>query len=273
MALPVALQLYSVREFLEADFEGTLKKVRDMGYAGVEFAGLYGNDPQEARYMLDTLGLVGVSAHVSVDELMADLDGVLAAYQTIGCRYIALPWSSEEHRPGGARFSELIESIKVIGAAAKKYGITLLYHNHDFEFVSLEGKLGLDVLYESVSADLLQTELDTCWVSVAGQNAPDYVRKYTGRAPVVHVKDFLLAGQKPTHLYELIGAEDAAAAEEPAGSFEFRPLGRGMLDVPAVLAAAAEAGAAWVVVEQDQPSLGLTALECVSASMQYLNQL
>lgn len=273
MALPIALQLYSVRDYLEKDFEGTLRRVKELGYEGVEFAGLYGHEYEEVRKLLDEVGLAAVSAHVPLDDLLADLDGVLKGYQTIGCRYIALPWSSEEYRPGGEKFEALIEQAKVVGAAAPKYGITLLYHNHDFEFVPLGDKLGLDVLYESVPAELLQTELDTCWVSVAGQDAPSYVRQYTGRAPVVHLKDFLLAGQKPLRLYELIGVDDEAAEEEPVGTFEFRPLGKGMLNVPAVLEAAAEAGAYWVVVEQDQPSLGLTSLECVAESLRYLKAL
>lgn len=273
MALPIALQLYSVRDFMEKDFEGTLKKVKEMGYEGVEFAGLYDRDPHEIRALLDEIGLTAISAHVAADTLLADLDGQLAAYQTLGCRFIALPWSAEEYRPGAAKFPVLIEQAKTIGAAAKKYGITLLYHNHDFEFVPLNGKPGLDVLYEEVPADLLETELDTCWVQVAGQDPASYVRKYTGRAPVVHLKDFLLAGQKPKQMYELIGVEQKKEEDEAAGTFEFRPLGCGLLDVPAVLAAAQDAGTQWVVVEQDQPSMGLTSLACVEHSLRYLHTL
>lgn len=98
--LPIALQLYSVRDDMAADFEGTLRKVRELGYDGVEFAGLHGRQPAEVRRLLAENGLAAVSAHVPIDELAADIPGVVGAYKEIGCAYIALPWMDEERRPG-----------------------------------------------------------------------------------------------------------------------------------------------------------------------------
>ncbi len=96
--MPIALQLFSVRDELAADFRGTLQKVKDLGYEGVEFAGLHGRDPQEIRAMLDDIGLKGMSAHVPLDELLADIDKVVEDYKTLGCRYIAVPWLDEARR-------------------------------------------------------------------------------------------------------------------------------------------------------------------------------
>lgn len=106
--MPIALQLFSVRDELAADFRGTLQKVKDLGYEGVEFAGLHGRDPQEIRAMLDDIGLKGMSAHVPLDELLADIDKVVEDYKTLGCRYIAVPWLDEARRrdsrlPAGSR--------------------------------------------------------------------------------------------------------------------------------------------------------------------------
>jgi len=145
----------------------------------------------------------------------------------------------------------------------------MLYHNHDFEFVKLDGKYALDILYEEVSADLLQTELDTCWVNVGGENPADYIRKYTGRAPVVHLKDFY--GEKSENMYELIGI-DAKGPTRPNG-FELRPLGCGVQNFPEILKAAEDAGASWVIVEQDNPSMGLTPMESIEKGIQYLKSI
>ena len=160
--------------------------------------------------------------------------------------------------------------VKIIGAEVKKQGLTLLYHNHDFEFVKLDGKYALDVLYDTVPADLLQTELDVCWVRVGGEEPASYIRKYTGRAPVVHLKDY--AGGKSEHMYELIGIESEERAPEE-NPFEFRPVGSGVQDMPAIIKAAEDAGAQWVVVEQDMPSMGLAPLQCIEKSRQYLKSI
>lgn len=273
MALPVALQFYSVRDEAEKDFFGTLKKVKEMGYAGVEFAGLFGNEPEKIRDFCNEIGLIPVSAHVPLDDMIEDTEGTLSAYKTIGCKYVAVPYITEERRPGAEKWDETVEAIKKIGAAAKDMGLTLLYHNHDFEFVKINGEYGLDVLYNTVSADLLQTELDTCWVNVGGEIPAEYILKYTGRAPVVHLKDFVMKGkEKPKKLYDLIGIDDESesASEE---DFSFKPVGYGVQDFPAILEASAKAGAEWVVVEQDQPDNGNTPLNAVKMSIDYLSKL
>jgi sugar phosphate isomerase/epimerase len=272
MEFPIALQLYSVRDELEQDFAGTLKSVKALGYDGVEFAGLYGHKPAEINQLLKTIGLVPVSAHVPFADLVADPIKVVAEYAEIGCQFIVIPYLMPDYRPGTEKFADVIAGARVIGQAANAAGLTLLYHNHDFEFEKLDGEYALDVLYNQVPADLLKTEIDTCWVNVAGENPAAYVRKYAGRAPVIHLKDFVMPGKKPAKLYELIGIEDEAQAKVE-DVFEFRPLGQGVQDFPEILQAARDAGAQWVVVEQDQPSMQKTPLDCAATSITYLKTL
>ena len=142
---PIALQLYSVRGDMEADFTGTLKKVKALGYDGVEFAGLFGRSAQEVRAQLDEIGLRGISAHVPYAEMMTDPEKVLGDYAAIGCAYIAIPYAEEAYRPGGEKFEEMVENAKMLGRIAKEKGMVLLYHNHDFEFQKIDGEYGLDI--------------------------------------------------------------------------------------------------------------------------------
>lgn len=262
----VAVQVYSVRDDASADLRATLEKIKKMGYDGVELAGLYGNDPADIKKMCDEIGLIPISAHVPYLDLVADTKGVLAQYATIGCKFVAVPYLNTEYRPGTDKFPEVIENVKMIGKCAKEMGIQLVYHNHDFEFVKLDGKYALDILYDEVPAEYLATELDTCWVNVGGENPANYLRKYKGRAQIVHLKDFF--GEKSDDMYELIGIEKKVV-ERPK-NFEFRPVGSGVQDFPEILKAAEEVGAEWVVVEQDKPSMGLTPLESIEKSRNYL---
>lgn len=270
MALPIALQLYSVRHEMAKDLRSTLEKVKKMGYDGVEFAGLFEKDPAEIAAWCRELALTPISAHVPFGEMLEDADATFAKYQAVGVRYVAIPSLPDEYRPGKEKFAETVARAKEFGAVAQKYGIQLLYHNHDFEFVKLDGVYGLDALYAAVPAALLQTELDTCWVNVGGEDPAAFVRKYTGRAPVVHLKDFF--GEKSENMYELIGEKTVAPPARPEG-FEFRPVGSGKQDMPAILEAAKDAGAAWVVVEQDTPSMGLDELASAKKSIDYLKSI
>ena len=269
MAFPVAIQLYSLRGDAGKDFYGTLKAVKEMGYDGVEFAGLFGNAPADVKAMCEEIGLVPISAHVPLADLIADTEKVLNDYKTIGCKYVAVPYLDAKYRENENIFADAIQLIASIGEAAEKVGIQLLYHNHDFEFVKFNGKYMLDILYDTVPANHLATELDTCWVNVGGEEPAAYVRKYSGRAPVVHLKDFF--GEKSDDMYELIGIKPSAP-KRPSG-FEFRPVGSGLQDIPALLAAAKDAGAEWIVVEQDNPSMDLTPAECAKKSREYLKSI
>lgn len=270
--LLVALQLYTVREDMEKDFYGTLCKVKELGYDGVEFAGLYGHAPAEVREMLEKVGLTAISAHVPIDELLTDIPKVVGNYKEVGCRYIAIPWLDEDRRPGHPGYADTLKQIQMIADEAEKQGITLLYHNHDFEFVKVDGgEYALDVMYQNIPA--LQTELDTCWVNIGGEVPAEYVRKYAGRAPVVHLKDFFLAGKKPEKLYGLIGLDEEETEAKEEGSFEFRPVGYGMQNFPEILKACHDAKATWVVVEQDEPSMGKTRMECAEMGIRYLDTL
>ena len=273
MKLPVALQLYSVRDMMEKDFEGTLRAVKALGYDGVEFAGLFNEKPADIKKALAELDLIPISAHVPYYDMLADPEGVLADYKEIGCKYVAVPYLTEECRPGTDGFPATVAGIRKIGEAASKIGIQLLYHNHDFEFIKIDGKYALDILYDTIPDEYLQTELDTCWVNVGGENPAAYILKYSGKSPVVHLKDFVGSkGDGP--LYKLIGIDDGAQADEkPKQSFEFRPVGYGVQDFYSILAASEKAGAEWVVVEQDNPSMEKSPLECAELGINYLKTL
>ena len=268
MSLPIAVQLYSVRDEASKNFEETLKAVKDAGYQGVEFAGLYGLTASEIKALCHKYELVPVSAHVPYYDMVKDPKGVLSVYAEIGCQYVAIPYLTPECRPGTSGFSDVIKNAKLLGETANKLKMTLLYHNHDFEFTKLDGKYALDLLYESVPASLLQTELDTCWVSVGGESPADYIKKYSGRCPVVHLKDY--SGSRGENMYELIGIK---TEKQASGPFEFRPVGHGVLDFVEITKAATENGAKWLIVEQDRPSMGLTPIESIAKSRQYLQSI
>ena len=134
----------------------------------------------------------------------------------------------------------------------------------------LDGEYALDILYREVPAGLLQTQLDTCWVNVGGENPADYVHKYQGRMPTLHLKDFV--GSKSEHMYDLIGIDEGDVKKED-NAFELRPVGYGKQDFPAILEAAESCGVSWVIVEQDEPSMGKSPLECAKLSIDYLKTL
>ena len=264
--IPVGVQLYSVRDNMEQDFYGTLKAIKEMGYDGVEFAGLFGNTPEQVKAWCDELELNPISAHVPLADMMADIDGVIKTYKAIGCQYLAVPYLPEELRPGTDQFEPTVAAIAELAKKVKAAGMTLLYHNHDFEFKTLEdGTYGLDYIYSTVPADLLQTELDLCWVKYSGIDPAEYLRKYTDRSPVVHFKDYYFEGEKEGDPYALIGIEKEE--EAPKTVFEFRPLGCGMQDLQSLIDAFKDAHSKWIIVEQDNPSMGMCPMASIKKGL------
>ena len=269
---PVAVQVYGLRDLLEntpQNFKSVMQQVKDLGYDGVELAGTYGLEPAFIKSTLAEVGLVPISAHVAFDEMMKNLDGVIADYSTIGVKFLVMPYMAEEYRPANPEgFKKFLPMLNEVGAKIHAAGMTFLYHNHDFEFVKLaDGTWGYDAMFDAIPHDNLMSELDTCWCDVATGEAPAFVRKYTDRIPVVHLKDYIKRGEVK-NMYKLIGIE-TEESEGDTGYFGFRPVGFGQMIWEPVLEAALDAKAQWVVVEQDE-HYELDPMECARRSREYL---
>ncbi|WP_337400276.1 TIM barrel protein [Congzhengia sp.] len=271
--LKIGLQLYSVRDDMAQDMYAALKKVKEIGYDYVEFAGYFDHSAEEVRSMLDEIGLTCVSVHQAYNLFLEEGQKAADYLKTIGADYAAIPWMAAEDHKGCDHYDNVIADITKVGRLLKDNGIQLLYHNHDFEFQKYDDKFLLDWLYESVSEDLLQTEVDTCWVKYAGYDPCEYLKKYTGRSPVVHLKDFTckrFAGGPAYALIDENGKEIKTTRED--NGFEFRPVGMGLQDFPAILKAAEEAGAAYAIVEQDA-SVDRPPMEAAKLSREYLKKI
>lgn len=244
----IAYQVYSARAEAEKDLRGILTALKKQGYDGVEFAGFYGHSAEEVKAMLDEIGLAAASSHVAIQLARQDPFGVISYHQKIGCKYIAIPYLDNNDRPGAPGFASVIRFIYEFGALCRQAGIQLSYHNHDFEFEMLSGIHGLDFIFDAVPAELLATEIDTCWVKYAGVDPIEYVRKHAGRAPTVHLKDFV-GFKGDVSPYHLIGQKDNPDAH--IAQFSYRPYGYGVQDAKGVAEAAVAAGAKWLIIEQD----------------------
>ena len=257
MNIQLGYQVYSAREEAEKDLLSVLKQLAAMGYDAVEFAGFYGHSAEEVNAMLKEANLKAISSHVPFAQIEADMEGTIAYHTAIGCEYIAVPYLDEQTRPGAAGFAATLRKIYQFGRMCRENGITLLYHNHDFEFIKLSGQYGLDFIYDVIPAEYLATELDTCWVNVAGENPSAYIRKYAGRCPVVHLKDFVGSKKEGEALYALIkadGSDDVKVEAKAEPAFDFRPVGYGVQDIPSIIKAGLDSGAEWFIVEQDRSS-------------------
>ena len=253
----IGLQLYTVRDEMAKDFTGTLRKVAEMGYEGVEFAGYGGLSAEELKALLDELNLKAFASHVGYHLLKENLEREIAYLKTIGAKYAVVPYLAEEDRNTEEKWQQIFADLTAFGKEMNKHGIVLAYHNHNFEFENkIGGKYVFDVMYEKVPADLLKLEIDAGWVGYVNEDPVAYVRKYSGRVPLVHLKDFRKG--KPG---------------EPIDTVE---LGAGDLQLKDIIAAASDAGTEWLIVEQDvckNPPL-----ESVKTSLEwlrnnYLNQL
>ena len=263
----IGVQIYSVRDEAGKDFAGTLKALKEMGYDGGELAGTYGLSAAEIRKAADEAGIDLFSAHVPLGDLRSDPERTVALYKEIGCRWIVVPYLMPEDRPQAGHFEKTIADLKAISEECRRQGICLCYHNHDFEFFRMpDGRYALDFLYDRLPANRLQTELDTCWVHVAGEDPTAYVRKYAGRAQLVHLKDY--DGDKSDDMYALIVIKKER--DPNAEPFDFRPVGSGQMPIPEVIEAARAAGTEWLIVEQDEPARGETRMDSVRKSMEYL---
>ncbi len=228
-SIPIALQMYTVRDQLKEDFEGTFRKVAEMGYAGVELAGMGDRSVAQVKLLLEDLNLKMAGSHVALDVLEGNLNQAIDDNLALGNPYIVCPFLPQERRGDGAGYRKLGEQLTVIGEACRKQGITFCYHNHSFEFQKFNGVNALDILYEASDANAVQAEIDTYWVQHGGEDPAAYIRKYAGRCPLIHLKDM-------------------EAGEEKF----FAEVGEGIMDFEAIFEASEASGAVWYIVEQDR---------------------
>lgn len=270
--LSIGYQVYSAREEAQKDLDQVLGQLAEMGYDGVEFAGFYEHSAKDVKAMLKKHGLAAASSHVPLALIEKDMEGVLDYHEEIGCKHIAVPYLDDKTRPGAPGFAKTLQTIYTFGRMCKKRDIPLMYHNHDFEFIALSGQTALDFLFDAIPAELLKTEIDTCWVKYAGAEPAAYVRKYAGRCPVVHLKDYVgVRGDRPP--YALIGIDSAPGKDEGSETpFMFKPLGYGCQNVAELVDAAEESGAKWVIVEQDE-SPERPPLEAAKMSLETLKKI
>jgi sugar phosphate isomerase/epimerase len=227
--LPVALQMYTVRDDLAADFVGTLRKVAEIGYTAVEIDPPAGMTAAEARTVLADLGLTAVAAHIGFDDLASDPSAALAAAKELGCSYAVCPSIPEERRGDAAAYRAAGQILSSVGAKAKEYGLQLAYHNHNFEFEHFDGRLAYEILIEAADPEMLVSEFDVYWAQYGGVDPVAYIRKLGSRCRILHMKDM------------------AADADR-----SFAEVGEGILDMEAIVAAGQDAGVEWYIVEQDR---------------------
>jgi sugar phosphate isomerase/epimerase len=242
----IGLQLYTVRDLMAKDVEGTLAAVAGAGYTEVEFAGYFDKSPADIRAMLDRHGLTAPSVHtgdIAPDAWAKALD----AAHVVGHEYIVVPWIPEERRKTLDDWKSVAADFNRVAATAKAAGLQFAYHNHDFEFPLVEGQVPYDVLLAATDPKLVQLEIDLYWITKGGQDPLAYFARWPGRIPLVHVKDSL---GPPDHKMVDVGA--------------------GKIDWKRIFARSAQAGIKHYFVEHDQPA---DPLASIKASCDYLKRL
>ncbi|MGB2665811.1 MAG: sugar phosphate isomerase/epimerase [Candidatus Acidiferrum sp.] len=245
----VGVQLYTVRSLMKMDFAGTIAKVASIGYKEVEFAGYFDHSPKDIRALLDKDGLTAPSCHVSYDILQNHWPETIDAAHTIGHTFIVCPWIDEKERNSADGWKHVIDTFNKAGETSKKADIQFAYHNHWWEFgpdAALAGQLPYDYLLSSADPNYVKMEMDLGWITVAGKDPVDYFKKYPGRFPLVHVKDFkslphLAPDQIATFNPHKLEEEDMTAP------------GSGVIDWKRIFSHSSEAGIQHYFLEHDIP--------------------
>jgi sugar phosphate isomerase/epimerase len=229
MASCIGAQLFTVREFTQTpeDIAKTLQKIRDIGYEAVQVSAVGPIDKAELRKILDDNGLVCAATHIGFPDMVNDFDRVVAEHETLGCVFPAIGGMPGEYRSGDG-FHQFAKDASDVARKFKEHGMTFGYHNHSFELEKFAGVPGLEILMNE-SDPAVTFEIDTYWIQHGGGSPAAWIRKASGRIPLLHLKDMCVLEGKP------------AMAE----------IGQGNLDWPAILAAAKDAGTQWYLIEQD----------------------
>ncbi|MBL8203811.1 MAG: sugar phosphate isomerase/epimerase [Blastocatellia bacterium] len=244
----VGIQLYTVRAEMAKDFEGTLKAVAALGYKEFEFAGYNNKTPQEVKALLANLGVTAPSAHFPIAAFEKDLNKTIDTAKAVGHKILICPFLMPNERKTLDDYRRVCSILNRAGEACRAAGIQLGYHNHDFEFKELEGKLPMDLMLAECDKNLVKIELDLGWMTYAGKDPLVYFAKHPGRFISFHVKDM-----------------------NPNTKEITVELGRGNVDFKRIFAKSKQAGVKHYFVEQDRSTM--SPLESIKISMEYLKKL
>jgi sugar phosphate isomerase/epimerase len=242
----IGIQLYTVRDQMKADFEGTLARIAQIGYKEVEFAGYFDRAPADVRAILDRNGLSAPASHI----MFTDADSWKKSVDTakaVGHQYIVVPWIMEEKRKTLDDWKKMAATFNQAAQMAKDAGLQFAYHNHDFEFQKVENQIPFDTLLQNTDPKLVQLEIDLYWITKGGQDPLSYFSRWPGRVPLVHVKDSA-------------GAPDHKQTD----------VGQGSIDWKRIFAKRDQAGIKHFFVEHDQPP---QPFDDITVSYKYLSQL
>jgi sugar phosphate isomerase/epimerase len=255
----LGLQLYTVRNEMGKDFEGTLAKVAAGGYREVEFAGYFDHAPKDVRAILDRHKLTAPSTHVDYATVETKLAQVIETSHVIGHKFLVNPWIDEEMRKQPDVWKRMAATFNKAGEACKKAGLQFAYHNHHFEFVPVNGVMPFDQLLKECDGDLVKMELDLCWITVARQDPLLYFQRYPGRFPLVHVKGLkkVPEGEAPVPFDQAIPNITDVGTND-------------VIDWKRIFAKADQAGIRHYFVEHDAAP---SPFDSLNASAKYLNTL
>lgn len=249
----VGLQLFSIREALEADFEGTLQKVKYIGYDYVEFCNKYFFDKsgKEVKEILDRIGLECFSVHQDHWWFSQDKQNVINKIVDVGAKYCTLPWYNPE--AWNNDWNSAIKDVAEFSEYARNAGLKFYYHNHGTELNKIDGEYIIDKMLKEFPNGEVNPQFDVAFFLKTEENPAEYIKKYSGRVDLVHLKDAVL--------------------KEADGEIKLESVsvGCGSLDIPAILEACEQAGTEYIIVEQS--SLPDFSLDGVKASRDYLKSL
>ena len=257
----VGLQLYTVRDAMGKDALGSLKKISGLGYKNMELAGysngkFYGFAPKEFKKIINDLGMEVISSHTNVEAAGINMDNaklMADAHAELGVKYCIQPWIEEPDR-NIESYKKMIAGWNKAGKIMKDKGIQFGYHNHNFEFTTINGVVPyFDIFLPEMDADLITMELDLFWAKKAGQDPIEMFKKYPGRFQLLHFKD-MMTNQAP--FFEVI-KDDICS------------VGEGVIDFKKILAAKKVAGMKYTFVEDDNQGNGKT-FEALETSIKNL---
>jgi sugar phosphate isomerase/epimerase len=257
--MPIGLQLYTVRDHMEKDVEGTLERVAEIGYREVELGdpNYYGKKPAELRRILTGHGLRAISTHYEEFQLKSDLGKHIASAKECGITYIGLASLDEPDRKTLEAVKRAAEWFNQIGKSVSEAGCRFFYHGHNFDYANVEGAVIYDELIRRTDPKLANFQLDCFWCVHAGKDPVDYFHRFPGRFPQLHIKD-LKPGYPPT-----TGEDSRPGA--------FTEVGQGVIDWKKIFKAAREGGMKHFYVEQDE--CDRDSLESAKISYTYLHNL